>query len=123
MPGTLKAGRASAALSRNAVALENLWHSLSGQPHGVIRGLANSVDEGCRLTAHTDRLRSQKGRAAVEGNFHMIRAGWHRERPFLTRITVLIANYNDNQHAANENLRLQNLWDGVETMAALLAMK
>lgn len=35
-------------------------------------------------------------------------------------ITVPIANYDDNQHAANENLRLQNLWDGVETMAALL---
>lgn len=35
-------------------------------------------------------------------------------------ITVPIANYDDNQHAANENLRLKNLWDGVETMAALL---
>jgi acetylornithine deacetylase/succinyl-diaminopimelate desuccinylase-like protein len=38
-------------------------------------------------------------------------------------ITVPIANYDDNQHAANENLRLQNLWNGVETMAALLAMQ
>ena len=38
-------------------------------------------------------------------------------------ITVPIANYDDNQHAANENLRLQNLWDGVETMAALLLMQ
>jgi acetylornithine deacetylase/succinyl-diaminopimelate desuccinylase-like protein len=38
-------------------------------------------------------------------------------------ITVPIANYDDNQHAANENLRLQNLWDGIETMAALLDMQ
>ncbi len=38
-------------------------------------------------------------------------------------ITVPIANYDDNQHAANENLRLQNLWDGVETMAALLEVQ
>jgi acetylornithine deacetylase/succinyl-diaminopimelate desuccinylase-like protein len=38
-------------------------------------------------------------------------------------ISVPIANHDDNQHAANENLRLQNLWDGIETMAALLAMK
>jgi acetylornithine deacetylase/succinyl-diaminopimelate desuccinylase-like protein len=38
-------------------------------------------------------------------------------------ITVPIANYDDNQHAANENLRLKNLWDGVETMAALLEMR
>ena len=37
-------------------------------------------------------------------------------------ITVPIANYDDNQHAANENLRLRNLWNGVETMAALLEM-
>jgi acetylornithine deacetylase/succinyl-diaminopimelate desuccinylase-like protein len=38
-------------------------------------------------------------------------------------IAVPIANYDDNQHAANENLRLQNLWDGIETMAALEAME
>ena len=25
-------------------------------------------------------------------------------------------------HPANENLRLQNLWEGIETMAALIAM-
>jgi acetylornithine deacetylase/succinyl-diaminopimelate desuccinylase-like protein len=31
-----------------------------------------------------------------------------------------IANYDDNQHAANENLRLQNLWDGIELYAGLL---
>ena len=46
------------------------------------------------------------------------------ERAAHTRtITVPIANYDDNQHAANENLRLQNLWNGVETMAALLTMQ
>ena len=38
-------------------------------------------------------------------------------------ITVPIANHDDNQHAANENLRMQNLWDGAETMAALMAMR
>jgi len=37
-------------------------------------------------------------------------------------VSVPIANHDDNQHAANENLRLKNLWDGVETMAALMAM-
>jgi acetylornithine deacetylase/succinyl-diaminopimelate desuccinylase-like protein len=37
-------------------------------------------------------------------------------------ITIPIANHDDNQHAANENLRLKNLWDGIETMAALIAM-
>jgi acetylornithine deacetylase/succinyl-diaminopimelate desuccinylase-like protein len=38
-------------------------------------------------------------------------------------ITVPIANYDNNQHSSNENIRLQNLWDGVETMAALEAME
>jgi len=46
------------------------------------------------------------------------------ERAAQTRtITVPIANYDDNQHAANENLRLQNLWNGIETMAALMEMR
>src|SRR5262249_8866539 len=38
-------------------------------------------------------------------------------------ITVPIANHDNNQHSANENIRLQNLWDGIETMAALLEME
>jgi acetylornithine deacetylase/succinyl-diaminopimelate desuccinylase-like protein len=37
-------------------------------------------------------------------------------------ITVPIANHDNNQHSFNENLRLQNLWDGIELLAALLAM-
>ncbi len=46
------------------------------------------------------------------------------ERAAQTRtVTVPIANHDDNQHAANENLRLQNLWDGIETMASLLDMQ
>ena len=45
------------------------------------------------------------------------------ERAADTRtITIPIANHDNNQHAANENLRLQNLWEGTETMAALIAM-
>lgn len=36
-------------------------------------------------------------------------------------IGLPIANHDNNQHAANENLRLQNLWDGIELFAALFA--
>ncbi len=36
-------------------------------------------------------------------------------------IGVPIANHDNNQHAANENLRLKNLWDGIEIYAALFA--
>jgi acetylornithine deacetylase/succinyl-diaminopimelate desuccinylase-like protein len=38
-------------------------------------------------------------------------------------ITVPIANYDNNQHAENENVRLQNLWDGIETWAAVMMIK
>jgi acetylornithine deacetylase/succinyl-diaminopimelate desuccinylase-like protein len=35
-------------------------------------------------------------------------------------VTLPLANYDNNQHAANENLRIGNLWDGIEMYAALL---
>jgi hypothetical protein len=35
-------------------------------------------------------------------------------------IGVPVANYDNNQHAANENLRLQNLWEAIDIYAALL---
>jgi acetylornithine deacetylase/succinyl-diaminopimelate desuccinylase-like protein len=35
-------------------------------------------------------------------------------------VCLPIANHDNNQHAANENIRLQNLWDGIEAYAGLL---
>jgi acetylornithine deacetylase/succinyl-diaminopimelate desuccinylase-like protein len=35
-------------------------------------------------------------------------------------IGLPIANHDNNQHAGNENLRLQNLWDGIEIFAGIL---
>ncbi|TNF71096.1 MAG: M20/M25/M40 family metallo-hydrolase [Acidobacteria bacterium] len=37
-------------------------------------------------------------------------------------VIVPIANHDDNQHAPNENLRLANLWYGIDLMAALLTL-
>jgi acetylornithine deacetylase/succinyl-diaminopimelate desuccinylase-like protein len=36
-------------------------------------------------------------------------------------VGVPIVNHDNNQHAANENLRLQNLWDGIELFARLFS--
>jgi acetylornithine deacetylase/succinyl-diaminopimelate desuccinylase-like protein len=36
-------------------------------------------------------------------------------------IAFPIANHDDNQHAANENVRLQNLWSGIEVFACFFA--
>ncbi len=38
-------------------------------------------------------------------------------------ITVSINNHDNNQHAENENIRLRNFWEGIETMASLMMMK
>jgi acetylornithine deacetylase/succinyl-diaminopimelate desuccinylase-like protein len=38
-------------------------------------------------------------------------------------ISVPIANHDNNQHAENENIRLRNLWNGIETFAAIMLMK
>jgi acetylornithine deacetylase/succinyl-diaminopimelate desuccinylase-like protein len=44
-------------------------------------------------------------------------------QPLGTRTIVIpIANHDNHQHSANENIRLQNLWDGIELMAALMAI-
>lgn len=37
-------------------------------------------------------------------------------------IGVPIANFDNNQHAANENIRLQNLWDAIELFAGLFVL-
>jgi acetylornithine deacetylase/succinyl-diaminopimelate desuccinylase-like protein len=37
-------------------------------------------------------------------------------------ILTPIVNHDNGQHSFNENIRLQNLWDGIELMAALLTM-
>ena len=46
-----------------------------------------------------------------------------REALGVPTITVPIANYDNNQHAEDESIRIQNLWDGIEMMAALMSMK
>jgi len=40
-----------------------------------------------------------------------------------TTITVPIANADNKQHAEDENLRLGNLWDGIETLAAVMGAR
>jgi acetylornithine deacetylase/succinyl-diaminopimelate desuccinylase-like protein len=38
-------------------------------------------------------------------------------------VTVPIANHDNNQHAENENIRIGNLFEGIETMGALMMIK
>jgi acetylornithine deacetylase/succinyl-diaminopimelate desuccinylase-like protein len=36
-------------------------------------------------------------------------------------VSVPVVNHDNNQHASNENLRIQNLWDAIETYGVILA--
>jgi acetylornithine deacetylase/succinyl-diaminopimelate desuccinylase-like protein len=38
-------------------------------------------------------------------------------------ITIPVANYDNNQHAENENIRIGNLFEGIETMVSLMMIK
>jgi len=38
-------------------------------------------------------------------------------------ITVPVVNYDNNQHAENENVQLKYLWEGIETIAAIMIMQ
>jgi len=38
------------------------------------------------------------------------------------QVGVPIVNHDNNQHSSNENLRIKNLWDGIEIFAALMTM-
>ena len=38
-------------------------------------------------------------------------------------ITLCIVNHDNNQHAENENVRIQNLWESLEQLAAIMIMK
>jgi acetylornithine deacetylase/succinyl-diaminopimelate desuccinylase-like protein len=38
-------------------------------------------------------------------------------------ITVPLVNYDNNQHAENENVKVSYLWQGIETVAAIMLMK
>ncbi len=39
------------------------------------------------------------------------------------QIGVPIVNHDNNQHSINENVRIKNLWDGIETFAAIMTMR
>jgi hypothetical protein len=38
-------------------------------------------------------------------------------------ISVPVVNYDNNQHAENENVQVKFLWEGIETMAAIMMME
>src|SRR4029079_18563181 len=73
----------------------------------------------------TDALRARYGERVVR-----IRTlgGGVPAGPFIDTFHVptlglSLANYDDNQHTDNENLRLGNLWNGIRTLAAIMTAK
>jgi acetylornithine deacetylase/succinyl-diaminopimelate desuccinylase-like protein len=77
-------------------------------------------DPGARIV--TDALRAKYGDSFVRirtlgGG---VPAGPFIEAFHVPTVGVSLANFDDNQHTDNENLKLGNLWNGIATIAALM---
>ena len=88
----------------------------------AVSGAWRTDPETPAVTFIADALRARYGRAVVR-----IRTlgGGIPAGPFITAfqvptVGVSLANYDDNQHTDNENLRLGHLWKGIDTLAALM---
>jgi acetylornithine deacetylase/succinyl-diaminopimelate desuccinylase-like protein len=73
----------------------------------------------------TDALRGRYGERVVRirtlgGG---VPAGPFIEAFHVPTIGLSLANYDDNQHTDNENLRLGNLWNGIATLAAIMTAR
>ena len=93
----------------------------------IVRDLARTPCEHrwiCRSRGTSSarwKSRTGRGQAADDGRKPAARG---HVRTFDTPvINIHLSNLDDNNHSANENLRLQNLRDGIETMAMLLQMR
>jgi acetylornithine deacetylase/succinyl-diaminopimelate desuccinylase-like protein len=93
--------------------------SRAGTASGAWR--TDADEPGARLV--TDAFRAKYGEGFVR-----IRTlgGGVPARPFIEAfgvptVGVSLANFDDNQHTDNENLRLGNLWNGIPTVAAIMA--
>jgi acetylornithine deacetylase/succinyl-diaminopimelate desuccinylase-like protein len=70
----------------------------------------------------TDALRSQWGDVLVRVRTlgGGVPAGPFIDAFHVPTVGVSLANFDDNQHTDNENLRLGNLWNGILTLAAIM---
>ena len=78
--------------------------------------------DGPEAKAVTAAVERATGKTAVKmpmlgGSVPMATFARHLDMPI---VGLPIANHDNNQHGANENLRLQNLWDGIDIYAELL---
>jgi acetylornithine deacetylase/succinyl-diaminopimelate desuccinylase-like protein len=108
---TLAAHPRIAKVTTRAAAVSGAWRSDPGIP---------------AVTFIADAFRAKYG----AGNFVRVRTlgGGIPAGPFITAfqvpvVGISLANYDDNQHTDNENLRLGHLWRGIEALAALMTSR
>ena len=73
----------------------------------------------------TDALRARWGQRVVRIRTlgGSVPAGPFIDTFHVPTLGLSLANYDDNQHTDNENLRLGNLWNGVRTLAAIMTAR
>ena len=73
------------------------------------------------VVAAVERATGEPGRPGPHAGRQRPHGPLHRHASKAPMIGVPMVNHDNNQHGVNENLRLQNLWDGIEIYAELMA--
>ena len=63
-------------------------------------------------------------RGAIDPEWRVFgRSSSDDKSPIVAFLALSMVNFDNNQHGPNENLRIKNLWEGIDSMAALLTMR
>jgi acetylornithine deacetylase/succinyl-diaminopimelate desuccinylase-like protein len=99
-----------AKVTRRAAGAGGAWRTDPKNPQAVFVANALRAASGDRLV----ELRTLGGTVPANQFIDLLQ---------VPVVGVALANFDDNQHTDDENLRLGNLWDGIETLAAIMRAK
>ena len=91
--------------------------SLIRRHAGKARSVSGEIPE--KLRGFGGGLPRAMGGGSLTGT---VKPGPAARKPMAKTCSSVILLVDDNQHGFDENLRIKNLWDGIELMAALLSM-
>jgi acetylornithine deacetylase/succinyl-diaminopimelate desuccinylase-like protein len=94
--------------SRSMAGLSNAWRTDPNNPQAKFIGDGMASAWGESSIVHIRTLGGGVPANAFIDAYHVPTVG------------VSLANFDDNQHSDNENLRLGNLWDGIVTLSAIM---
>ena len=105
---TMAAHPRIAKVTTRAAAVSGAWRTDPDDPQARVRHRSR-----CARDTATRSCASGRSAAAFQ-------LGRSSTRSSVPTVGISLANYDDNQHTDNENLRLGNMWNGIVTLATLM---